>query len=406
MPTNVKSFAPALEPIAVRAAALRKDEDQGSEFCLYYTARCLPVARVAIGAAIALAIAVWTLAAFVLPGASTEKVLHYHLLAILLPMSLLLILTFTLRRRRWIPYVVMLISVIVGISIAIASTQLFGGVADVMLWGVLYMTINVYLLFGLNAQQGVVVGGSIFVAFVSSGVAFSVAADVLVYSSIFLCFVNIAGCYVGYILQQNAREIFTATHEASRRAHLDGLTGLANRETFDGHLRRVWKQACREEKRVAVVLVDIDFFKLYNDCYGHQKGDQCINVIAETLCASTNRPLDLVCRYGSAEFAAILFDPSQEFVAAFSNGTCEKIADLGVEHKASNTSGVVSVSIGAAVSRASETMSTEQLLRRADDALYEAQSLGRNRAVVYKNEWGDRPASIDSILPLKHAAVI
>ncbi len=87
----------------------------------------------------------------------------------------------------------------------------------------------------------------------------------------------------------------------------DGLTGIQNRRMFDQHIQRVWQQAVREQERMAVLLVDIDCFKDYNDRYGHQAGDECLRAVAVSLSQCARRPLDFVARYGGEEFAVVLY---------------------------------------------------------------------------------------------------
>ena len=175
-----------------------------------------------------------------------------------------------------------------------------------------------------------------------------------------------------------------------RLVHTDGLTGLFNRRTFDQHLRQVWKQAQREEKHIAVIVADIDHFKLYNDCYGHRMGDDCIKAVADVLANSVSRPLDMVARYGGEEYVILLYDPNPDFLQSYVQGLCQDVADLEVQHKASETLHCVSLSIGAALTDASSNVAADQLIRQADDALYEAKHQGRNRAVVYRTEWGQQ----------------
>ena len=175
-----------------------------------------------------------------------------------------------------------------------------------------------------------------------------------------------------------------------RRARIDMLTGLDNRRTFDEHIRQVWKQARRDKKSVAVILANIDHFKLFNDCYGHELGDGCLQSIAEIVATSINRPLDLAARYGGGEFAILLYDPTESFLRSLSKKLCVKVAAKNIEHRASAIAPTVTISAGASISLADGTITAENLIRRADDALYEAKTLGRNRAVVFNTEWGQQ----------------
>jgi diguanylate cyclase (GGDEF)-like protein len=222
------------------------------------------------------------------------------------------------------------------------------------------------------------------------GVVAGAPLQQLAYGILFLGAANLIGGWASFTLERSAREAFDDKHELVRLTHTDGLTGLFNRRTFDQHLRQVWKQAQREEHRIAVIVADIDHFKLYNDCYGHREGDVCIKAVADVLAASVSRPLDLVARYGGEEYVVILYNPEPLFLDAYVRGLCKSVVDLGIEHKASETTHTVSLSIGAAISETYSSITADQLIRQADDALYEAKNLGRNRAVVYRPEWGQQ----------------
>ena len=128
----------------------------------------------------------------------------------------------------------------------------------------------------------------------------------------------------------------------------DGLTGIQNRRMFDQHIQRVWSQAVRDTQRVAVLLVDIDCFKDYNDRYGHQAGDECLRAVAVSLSQCARRPLDFVARYGGEEFAVVLYEASREYVAEVLTRIQRSIAELNIPHEASRVASRLTVSIGAA----------------------------------------------------------
>jgi diguanylate cyclase (GGDEF)-like protein len=252
---------------------------------------------------------------------------------------------------------------------------------------------------GLTLRQSVAVGWPIFVIYVAMGIVLGAPMQKLSYGILFLGFSNLIGTYASYLLERNARQIFDNKRELWRLARTDGLTGLFNRRAFDQHLRQVWKHAHREDRRLAVLVADIDHFKLFNDCYGHRKGDECISKVADALAASISRPLDMVARYGGEEFVIVLYDPTASFLEAFASGICHKIVGLEIDHKASEATPHVSLSIGAAITEASSNLTPDQLIRQADDALYEAKNQGRNQAVVYRTEWGQQTtASLAAVL--------
>ena len=169
----------------------------------------------------------------------------------------------------------------------------------------------------------------------------------------------------------------------------DGLTGIQNRRMFDQHIQRAWNQAVRDSQRVAVLLVDIDCFKDYNDRYGHQAGDECLRAVAVSLSQCARRPLDFVARYGGEEFAVVLYEASREYVAEVLTRIQRSIAELNIPHEASRVASRLTVSIGAAFILPGANRTHEGLIQLADEALYSAKEQGRNRVVVMEAEYHD-----------------
>jgi diguanylate cyclase (GGDEF)-like protein len=168
---------------------------------------------------------------------------------------------------------------------------------------------------------------------------------------------------------------------------LDGLTGIANRRTFEKFLEREWKSSMRHTQPATAIMMDIDFFKLYNDTYGHQAGDDCLKKVARTIEKSLRRPGDLVARYGGEEFAVVLPNVSKESIYTAYERFRETVSKQSFEHESKQFH--VTVSIGIAFSNDAE--SSDDLLSHADKALYQAKESGRNRIVDYKadNKSGD-----------------
>jgi diguanylate cyclase (GGDEF)-like protein len=156
---------------------------------------------------------------------------------------------------------------------------------------------------------------------------------------------------------------------------------------FDQHIERVWQQAVREERQLAVLLADIDCFKNYNDHYGHQAGDECLRAVATSLTQCARRPLDFVARYGGEEFAVILYEANREYVAEVLTRIQRSIAELNIAHEASVVASRLTLSIGAAFVRPSAVRSVGGLIQLADEALYTAKEQGRNRVVVMEAEY-------------------
>jgi|FLOH01.1.fsa_nt_gi diguanylate cyclase (GGDEF)-like protein len=158
----------------------------------------------------------------------------------------------------------------------------------------------------------------------------------------------------------------------------DGLTGIYNRRYFDEVLTTEWKRAKREKLPLSLVMLDIDYFKKYNDTYGHQAGDECLVKIAISIADTLQRPADMVARYGGEEFVVILPNAEQEDAAKFSEKIRANIENLNIEHKASNINRFVTASFGVASVVPNLNSSCEELLQNADKALYNAKHEGRN----------------------------
>ena len=177
-----------------------------------------------------------------------------------------------------------------------------------------------------------------------------------------------------------------ANRELQRLSAIDGLTGIANRRCFDETLLREWRRCSRSELPLSLLVLDVDLFKLFNDHYGHQMGDECLKIVAHTLEETTQRPNDLVTRYGGEEFAAILPETDAEVALAVGEAMRARIEGLRIDHAWSSVAQVVTISVGVACvipPRDSEA-GIPALIKAADDALYRAKEAGRNRVKVSK----------------------
>jgi diguanylate cyclase (GGDEF)-like protein len=162
--------------------------------------------------------------------------------------------------------------------------------------------------------------------------------------------------------------------------YVDGLTGVYNRRCFDEHLAAEWGRAVRAGTPLSVVLIDVDFFKRYNDRYGHQAGDDCLKRVAASLKASIKRPGDLVARYGGEEFVCLLPDTPLAGALELARQLGAAVHDLQIEHADSAAASVVTVSLGVCGKREDAVGTPEAFVREADAQLYIAKSEGRHRA--------------------------
>jgi diguanylate cyclase (GGDEF)-like protein/PAS domain S-box-containing protein len=172
------------------------------------------------------------------------------------------------------------------------------------------------------------------------------------------------------------------TEELLRRlSTIDELTGLANRRAFDLSLDKEWRRALRDGHRISLMMIDVDFFKKYNDTYGHLKGDACLKSVAEVLGSFARRPGDKVARFGGEEFVAVLSLLEKQHAASLAEKIRLDVEALRIPHEKSDINDYVTVSIGVVSIIPQQNMSPVDLIKSADEALYKAKEEGRNRVV-------------------------
>ena len=175
------------------------------------------------------------------------------------------------------------------------------------------------------------------------------------------------------------RQLAIANQKLQELATTDGLTGIANRRQFDRVLMLEWRRLAREELPLSLIMLDIDFFKLYNEFYGHVGGDDCLRQVAGAIASSTKRAGDLGARYGGEEFAVVLPNTSAEGANAVARKIYDDIASLKLPHARSSIGSYVTLSCGIATVMPSPQESPDTLIRSADRALYQAKTEGKNR---------------------------
>lgn len=205
-------------------------------------------------------------------------------------------------------------------------------------------------------------------------------------------------------VQQRTQALEEVNHQLEVLSVTDALTHLANRRRFDAVWLDEWQRALRQATPLAVIMLDVDHFKAYNDHYGHQQGDECLRRVGEVLLTTVRRAGELVARYGGEEFVVVLPGTSVIHAMAVAESIRANIQAAGIAHAHSGVAAVVTVSLGVAVGIPTQGDARDALVHAADAALYRAKDQGRNRVVLSDIDRGkgtprmrastDRPSSI------------
>jgi diguanylate cyclase (GGDEF)-like protein len=310
-----------------------------------------------------------------------------HMLVIIPTLLIGLASSFSAHRHRIYPPLMMIAASVLGLGVAaIQIIATLGGVS--ILFPCLMLTIIfIYFMGGLIFYHAVAANVIVMLVYLAVGTELQLPGREFGYDAMAMIAANLFGASVVYMHEKTSRMRFLEACLLREMVARDGLTGIQNRRMFDQHIERVWQQAVREEERVAVLLIDIDCFKDYNDRYGHQAGDECLRAVAVSLSQCARRPLDFVARYGGEEFAVVLYEASREYVAEVLTRIQRSIAELNIPHEASRVASRLTVSIGAAFIMPTGSRTHEGLIQLADEALYSAKEQGRNQVVVMEAEY-------------------
>ncbi|MBP0495008.1 diguanylate cyclase [Roseomonas sp. SG15] len=180
-------------------------------------------------------------------------------------------------------------------------------------------------------------------------------------------------------LRESQQNLIKANLELQRLTKIDGLTGLSNRRYLDEYLAAEWSRTARLRLPLALLMIDVDEFKRYNDTYGHLAGDDVLKTVATAISSHCRRSDDLAARFGGEEFAVVVPEVSRDQVDELGTQLCRAIEALGLPHRASRVGGHVTVSVGAALWIPDEKDSPAALIEAADRALYQSKAAGRNR---------------------------
>jgi len=320
----------------------------------------------------------------VLRGPRSALLLVDFGLVILASLALAVITWSALYERHYLPWarmVVPLRNAIVTFHVVAAAAS---GEVEVLM-ALPVMLVGSFFFFGLRLRAALVAGIFILSSLIASAAGLHLPLPIALHAAAFLLAATIACAAAARHLETQWRARFFEERRVADLAQHDALTGTKNRRVFDEHLVRVWQQASEDRRAVAILLIDVDHFKAYNDRYGHLAGDQTLRQIAQTAQHLIHRPLDILARYGGEEFAAILYDMEIEQARDLANRICRAVSGLAIEHQKSDAGAVVTISAGVAAVRPRLERNPRGALQLADQALYAAKLGGRNRIHVMKD---------------------
>jgi len=306
---------------------------------------------------------------------------------VLLPTSMaMLLVTYTKLYARWMTMAAPAVALLQ--SLCIVACDLLMHRQGYSLSSVLPMLVLcAYMLFGMMQRQATITASAIVVAYGLTGWVAGLNTGQRLFDLAVTSCALLLGFFFHYSFSRTQRLNWFRNMMLADSVHRDSLTNIGNRRMFDEHVERLWNQSIRTRVPIALLLVDLDHFKAFNDHAGHQAGDHCLARVASAIAQSARRPLDIAARYGGEEFAVLLFDVKRDRVEELCRELHANLAALQIPHPASSVGPYVTASIGAACVEPQAGRNPDGLIQLADEALYAAKEGGRNRTVVMDREY-------------------
>ncbi len=316
------------------------------------------------------------------------------------PSGILFLLSTYRIRKEWLLHTLhALVIVIAGVGVMLMIAFLPPEKDFLHQSGLMIITFYAYTLSALRFRYALLAALTLTLLHLVGDLLFvHKTADRMVADMFFLGSANLIGIPVSYLWEYQSRRDFLLTvlltmekrktellnEKLREMSYVDGLTGVANRRKFDEYLEAEWERARRMGRPLSLLLIDIDFFKRFNDIMGHLEGDECLRKVARAIRDSLRRGVDLVARYGGEEFAVILPETDLTQAEKIAERIREAVMNLNIPHPGSDVSDRVTVSVGVVSVIPQEGMSREDLIEMADRALYLAKKRGRNRVEVFR----------------------
>jgi diguanylate cyclase (GGDEF)-like protein len=283
---------------------------------------------------------------------------------------------------RWFTPAIQVTAPMFGIGTVLMAAYALPAHAALVGARLLLVAFFLYFLLGMRAIQALRVNAIIAGALVIAGMGGFIASDVATYLAFALVCANVIGFAGAYALEHANRTAFLERQLLVEIAALDGLTRLLNRQTFESRVRDAWRKAMTDGRAVSVIMIDVDHFKLYNDHYGHQAGDDCLRRVSTAVRAAVSCGTDdFVARYGGEEIIVVLADRTAPETQTIAERIVKEVASMQIPHANAPELRHVTVSVGSTTHKPPFTSSYDSLVKLADGALYEAKRTGRNRSV-------------------------
>jgi diguanylate cyclase (GGDEF)-like protein len=355
-------------------------------------ARALPMLRIGLACGMLLALLAGVLDTVFLPRELLTTTVVLRITTVFCALAVAFAATYVQAVQQWIDTIVTASLLVAGVGVSTIAVAAAGAGKPLLLFEPMLIALAVYLLSGLPLRHCAIAALPTLLTVAGIGYGSGLPLETLVYAFLFLALANLLGFICCRRQQIDGQHLASASQQLAGLINTDRLTGIYNRQAFDDHLARVWRQSRRERHNLSLLIIDIDHMQEFNKRYGHPEGDRCIQRVGEALKKSVRRPLDFVARYDGSRFALVLYDPPTAYIRRLVVNIQTAIAELHIPNEGSPIGPRITVSIGAVVLGPQTSKSLEAGLQFAEEALSASKLRGRDRAVVFQSSDLERAA--------------
>ncbi|HEX4648914.1 MAG TPA: diguanylate cyclase [Steroidobacteraceae bacterium] len=355
-----------------------EDPELEQQFLLTYRAAARPWIRMSLVVALSTVLGFAVIDHWLLVGPRLARPDIWRF-GLQLPLVLIMmVLTDPRLYRRWYQPAIQVAAPLFSVGTVLMAVEATPAQLPLVAARLLLAAFYFYFMLGLSFSAALRTNLLLIGAYGTAALLGAIAAPVAIYSLFVLVCANLIGGAGCYALEYANRVAFLEHRRLAEVAAHDALTGLLNRAALEEQAPGLWQRAQAGGLPVSVMLIDVDHFKAYNDRYGHQAGDRCLRDVSAAIRAAVcRRPLEVLARYGGEEFIALLVGADRAGAQLGADAVLRAVADLKIEHRASDTGPCVTVSVGVTTVQPGGDYSHEHAVRGADIALYSAKSEGR-----------------------------